>query len=237
MVAWYVTEGWLWQPMWASFFVISFIIYGASLPMMYGMLWVSSKYPIVTFSSPDDSHTLPTFARGPSPTLKVSRRPCVCDTSRHSEWLRSAASFGMTLDDTKRSLIKIETARLSLVVTEHPREEMAPESVLRIFNSNPDFIDDSDGRVGKFAYTFDEVNAWEMFREPIRDPKTGEILRDAQGLPEAVPRRVSPIIGHPVRRQTCLSWPASFRRWTPASGRRNRSAPRSANGRRRSVPL
>lgn len=53
MMAWQVTDGWRWQPMWVSWFVISFIIYSASLPMMYGVLWVSAKYPIVTFSSPD----------------------------------------------------------------------------------------------------------------------------------------------------------------------------------------
>ena len=54
------------------------------------------------------------------------------------------------------------------MITEHPGEEMDPQSVLRVFNSNPDFIDDSEGRVGKGAYTLDEVAAWEMFRQPIR---------------------------------------------------------------------
>jgi hypothetical protein len=57
MMAWHVTDGWRWQPMWVSWFVISFIIYSASLPMMYGVLWVSAKYPIITFSSPDDTLT------------------------------------------------------------------------------------------------------------------------------------------------------------------------------------
>jgi hypothetical protein len=56
-LAWHVTEGWRWQPMWVSWFVISFIIYSTSLPMVYGVLWVSAKYPIVTISSPDDSLT------------------------------------------------------------------------------------------------------------------------------------------------------------------------------------
>src|SRR5271168_1541874 len=45
---------------------------------------------------------------------------------------------------------------------------MDPPSVLRVFNSNPDFIDDSEGRVGKFAYTLDEVAGWEMFQRPLR---------------------------------------------------------------------
>ena len=57
MAAWHLTEGWRWQPMWVSLFVISFIICTASLPMTYGVLWVSSKYPIVTFSSADDTLT------------------------------------------------------------------------------------------------------------------------------------------------------------------------------------
>jgi hypothetical protein len=55
MAAWHVTEGWRWQPLWVSLFVISFMICTASLPMTYGVLWVSSKYPIVTFSSGDDA--------------------------------------------------------------------------------------------------------------------------------------------------------------------------------------
>jgi GNAT superfamily N-acetyltransferase len=62
----------------------------------------------------------------------------------------------------------METARLSLVLTENPGAEMDPESVLRVFNSNPDFIDDSEGRIGKFAYTLDEVKAWAMFQHPLR---------------------------------------------------------------------
>lgn len=57
MMAWRVTDGWRWQPMWVSWFVISFIIYSASLPMMYGVLWVSAEYPIITFKSPDDTLT------------------------------------------------------------------------------------------------------------------------------------------------------------------------------------
>ena len=57
VMAWHITNGWRWQPMWVSWFVISFIIYSASLPMMYGVLWVSAKYPIITFSSPDDTLT------------------------------------------------------------------------------------------------------------------------------------------------------------------------------------
>jgi GNAT superfamily N-acetyltransferase len=64
--------------------------------------------------------------------------------------------------------MKIETSRLSLVTTENPGAEMDPEAVMRVFNSNPDFIDDSEGRVGKFAYTLDEVKAWPMFQQPIR---------------------------------------------------------------------
>src|ERR1700675_395610 len=64
--------------------------------------------------------------------------------------------------------MKIETSRLSLVLTENPGAEMDPDSVLRVFNSNPDFIDDSEGRVGKFANTLDEVKAWAMFPGPIR---------------------------------------------------------------------
>ena len=64
--------------------------------------------------------------------------------------------------------MKIETARLSLVLTENPGAEMDPDSVLRIFNSDPDFIDDSEGRTGKFAYTLDEVKARAMFQQPLR---------------------------------------------------------------------
>jgi RimJ/RimL family protein N-acetyltransferase len=64
--------------------------------------------------------------------------------------------------------MKIETSRLSLVLTEHPEAEMDPQAVLRVFNSNPDFIDDSEGRTGKFAYTLDEVRAWAMFQQPLR---------------------------------------------------------------------
>jgi RimJ/RimL family protein N-acetyltransferase len=64
--------------------------------------------------------------------------------------------------------MKIETSRLSLVLTENQSAEMDPQSLLRVFNSNPDFIDDSEGRVGKFAYTLDEVKAWAMFQQPNR---------------------------------------------------------------------
>lgn len=64
--------------------------------------------------------------------------------------------------------MKIDTSRLSLTLTEHPGDLMEPDSVLRIFNSNPDFIDDSEGRTGKFAYTLGEVAAWEMFQQPLR---------------------------------------------------------------------
>ena len=53
-------------------------------------------------------------------------------------------------------------------MTERPGEEMEPQAVLRVFNSNPDFIDDSEGRVGKFAYALDEVAGWEMFKQPLR---------------------------------------------------------------------
>ncbi len=54
-------------------------------------------------------------------------------------------------------------------MTEHPGELMDPAAVMRVFNSNPDFIDDSEGRVGKFAYALDEVAGWAMFREPVRE--------------------------------------------------------------------
>ena len=64
--------------------------------------------------------------------------------------------------------MKIETSRLNLIFTENPGAEMDPDSVLRVFNSNPDFIDDSEGRTGKFAYTLDEVKAWAMFQQPLR---------------------------------------------------------------------
>lgn len=57
LVAWHLTDGWRWQPMWVSWFVIVFIVYSASLPMVYGVLWVSAKYPIVTLNSPDASLT------------------------------------------------------------------------------------------------------------------------------------------------------------------------------------
>ena len=64
--------------------------------------------------------------------------------------------------------MKIETSRLSITLTENPGAEMDPHAVLRVFNSNPDFIDDSEGRIGKFSYTIDEVKAWAMFQQPIR---------------------------------------------------------------------
>src|SRR5579863_3187025 len=65
--------------------------------------------------------------------------------------------------------MKIDTSRLGIVMTEHPSDEMDPPSVLSVFNSNPDFIDDSEGRIGKFAYTLDEVAGWAMFRQPLRE--------------------------------------------------------------------
>jgi RimJ/RimL family protein N-acetyltransferase len=64
--------------------------------------------------------------------------------------------------------MKIATSRLSIAMSECPGDEMDAASVLRVFNSNPDFIDDSEGRIGKFAYTLDEVAGWEMFRQPLR---------------------------------------------------------------------
>ena len=77
--------------------------------------------------------------------------------------------------------MKIETLRLSLVLTERPGNEMDPKSVLRVFNSNPDFIDDSEGRTGKFAYSLDEVTAWEMFQKPIREHQRYFALRPKGG--------------------------------------------------------
>ena len=74
--------------------------------------------------------------------------------------------------------MNVETSRLSLVLTENPGAEMDPQSVLRVFNSNPDFIDDSEGRIGKFAYTLDEVKAWAMFQQPIRTAHERRGLRD-----------------------------------------------------------
>jgi RimJ/RimL family protein N-acetyltransferase len=81
--------------------------------------------------------------------------------------------------------MKIETSRLSLVLTEHPGAEMDPQAVLRIFNSNPDFIDDSEGRIGKFAYTLDEVRAWAMFQQPVRANQRYLAIRPL-GSPELI---------------------------------------------------
>jgi hypothetical protein len=57
VLAWHITDGWRWQPMWVSWFAIVFIIYSASLPMVYGVLWVSAKYPVVDLTSPDGTLT------------------------------------------------------------------------------------------------------------------------------------------------------------------------------------
>src|SRR5689334_19673427 len=78
--------------------------------------------------------------------------------------------------------MKIETPRLSLVLTEHPGAEMDPQSVLRVFNSNPDFIDDSEGRIGKFAYTLEEVKAWAMFQQPLRAHHRYFAIRPIDGM-------------------------------------------------------
>ena len=77
--------------------------------------------------------------------------------------------------------MKIDTSRLSIALTEHPRDEMDPDSVLRVFNSNPDFIDDSEGRVGKSAYTIDEVAGWEMFQRPVREHQRYFAIRPKGG--------------------------------------------------------
>jgi RimJ/RimL family protein N-acetyltransferase len=77
--------------------------------------------------------------------------------------------------------LKIDTQRLSITLTEHPSEAMDAQSVLRVFNSNPDFIDDSEGRVGKFAYTLDEVAGWEMFRAPLREHQRFFAIRPKGG--------------------------------------------------------
>ena len=77
--------------------------------------------------------------------------------------------------------MKIETSRLSVALTERPHDEMEPQAVLRIFNSNPDFIDDSEGRAGKFAYKLDEVAGWEMFRQPLRAHQRYFAIRPAGG--------------------------------------------------------
>ena len=78
--------------------------------------------------------------------------------------------------------MKIETSRLSLVTTENPGAEMDPGAVLRVFNSNPDFIDDSEGRIGKFAYTLEEVEAWPMFRQPTRAHQRYFAIRPIDGM-------------------------------------------------------
>src|SRR5438445_6622994 len=71
--------------------------------------------------------------------------------------------------------MKLETA--NLVVSVPSRGELDPREVLEIFNSNPDFIDDSDGGRGKRAYTLGEVEAWPEFQGPAREHQRFLVLR------------------------------------------------------------
>lgn len=64
----------------------------------------------------------------------------------------------------------LETARLRISFTEKRAEDLNPAEVLPIINSNPDFIDESEGGVGKRAYTLQEIerSRRESWREHLR---------------------------------------------------------------------
>lgn len=51
----------------------------------------------------------------------------------------------------------LETARLRISFTEKQAEDLTSAEVLPIINSNPDFVDELEGYVGKRAYTLGEI--------------------------------------------------------------------------------
>jgi RimJ/RimL family protein N-acetyltransferase len=66
--------------------------------------------------------------------------------------------------------MRIETARLMISFIGEKAEDLKPAEVLSIINSNPDFIDQSEGPVGKRAYTLEEIDKSrrENWREHLR---------------------------------------------------------------------
>lgn len=61
----------------------------------------------------------------------------------------------------------LETARLRISLTGKQSEDLTPAEVLPIINSNPDFIDESEGSAGKRVYTLGEIE--KSRRESWRD--------------------------------------------------------------------
>jgi len=64
----------------------------------------------------------------------------------------------------------LETARLRISFIGRQAEDLLPTEVLPIINSNPDFIDELEGSVGKRAYTLNEIekSRRQSWREDLR---------------------------------------------------------------------
>jgi hypothetical protein len=57
LAVWHITFGWQWRTLWVSWFLVGFMIYSLSLPMTYGVLVRSTKYPVVTLNTTDEKLT------------------------------------------------------------------------------------------------------------------------------------------------------------------------------------
>jgi len=62
-----------------------------------------------------------------------------------------------------------------------PDPRLQTHEVAEIFNSNPDFIADSEGRAEKTAYTADEVASWPLFTGRLRDHQRLLLVRLREG--------------------------------------------------------
>ena len=72
----------------------------------------------------------------------------------------------------------LATRRLTITV---PDPRLETHEVAEIFNSNPDFIADSEGRTEKTAYTADEVASWPLFTGRLRDHQRLLLVRLREG--------------------------------------------------------
>ncbi len=79
--------------------------------------------------------------------------------------------------------MKLESSRLEISFTGRQDQDLDPAEVLPIINSNPDFIRESEGSLGKSAYSLEELEtsrreSWRAHRRvfAVRLKESGELI-------------------------------------------------------------
>ena len=65
--------------------------------------------------------------------------------------------------------MQIETPRLTISLLEPPDIRIKPREIQEIFNSNLDYIRDSEGLSAPREYSLSEIEVWPLFRGPTRE--------------------------------------------------------------------